>query len=152
MTRVADRVFLDTNVLLAATDEGRAEHAAALAVLDEWPGAGTTLYTSGQVIREYLSVATRPVERNGLGLARVDALSNARALYARLQSIDESRKVTERLLVLLDEVECTGKQVHDANIVGIMLAHGIDVLVTLNTDDFVRFDHYVRIVTPKRLE
>jgi predicted nucleic acid-binding protein len=152
MTRVADRVFLDTNVLLAATDEGRAEHAAALAVLDEWPGAGTTLYTSGQVIREYLSVATRPVERNGLGLARVDALSNALALYARLQSIDESRKVTERLLVLLDEVECTGKQVHDANIVGIMLAHGIDVLVTLNTDDFVRFDHYVRIVTPKRLE
>jgi predicted nucleic acid-binding protein len=152
MTRVADRVFLDTNVLLAATDEGRAEHAAALAVLDEWPGAGTTLYTSGQVIREYLSVATRPVERNGLGLARVDALSNALALYARLQSIDESRKVTERLLVLLDEVECTGKQVHDANIVGIMLAHGIDVLVTLNTDDFVRFDHYERIDTPKRLE
>jgi predicted nucleic acid-binding protein len=151
MTRVADRVFLDTNVLLAATDEGRAEHAAALAALDEWPRAGTTLYTSGQVIREYLSVATRPVQSNGLGLARVDALSNARALYARLQSLDENRKVTERLLVLLDDVECTGKQVHDANIVGTMLAHGIDVLVTLNTDDFVRFARYVRIVSPERL-
>jgi predicted nucleic acid-binding protein len=84
-------------------------------------------------------------------LARVDALSNARALYARLQSLDENRKVTERLLVLLDDVECTGKQVHDANIVGTMLAHGIDVLVTLNTDDFVRFARYVRIVSPERL-
>jgi hypothetical protein len=78
----------------------------------------------------------------------VDTLRNARALDARLQSLDENHKVTERLLVLLDDVECTGKQVHDANIVGTVLAHGIDVLVTLNTDDFVRFARYVRAVSP----
>ena len=46
-TRVADlasapdRVMLDTNVLLAATDESRAEHRDALTVLNDW-AAGPT--------------------------------------------------------------------------------------------------------------
>lgn len=50
--------MLDTNILLTATDEGRAEHERALDVINGWPAHGTTLYTSGQIIREYLSVAT----------------------------------------------------------------------------------------------
>jgi predicted nucleic acid-binding protein len=60
-TTVAERALLDTNVLLAATDEGRDQHARAIETLDEWPAAGTTLYTSGQILREYLAVATRPL-------------------------------------------------------------------------------------------
>ncbi len=55
---VADRVVLDTNVLIAATDQGRPEHARALSALIDWPAAGTALYSTGQVLREYLSVAT----------------------------------------------------------------------------------------------
>ena len=145
MTKVADRVFLDTNIWLAATDEGRPDHARALAVFNAWPAMGTTLYTSGQVVREYVCVATRPVQQNGLGLARADALTNARALYGRLQALDEGRKVTERLLALLDDVDCTGKQVHDANIVSTMLAYGIDTLVTLNVSDFARFARHVDV-------
>ena len=68
MMRVADldvrpdRVMLDTNVLLAATDEGRAEHRDALMIMNEWAAGGTTLCTSGQILREYLAVATRPVD------------------------------------------------------------------------------------------
>lgn len=145
MTRVVDRVFVDTNIWLAATDGGRRDHARALAVFNEWPAAGTTLYASGQVVREYLCVATRPVQQNGLGLAQADALGNARALYARLQMLDEGRKVTERLLALLSDVDCSGKQVHDANIVSTMLAHGIDTLVTLNASDFARFARHVDV-------
>jgi predicted nucleic acid-binding protein len=59
-TRAVDRAILDTNVLLAATDEGHADHVAALAVLDEGPGHGTTLYVSGQIVREYLAVGHSP--------------------------------------------------------------------------------------------
>jgi predicted nucleic acid-binding protein len=46
-----DRVMLDTNVLLAATDEGRAEHRDALAILNDWAAGDTTLCTSGQILR-----------------------------------------------------------------------------------------------------
>ncbi|MGH3504743.1 MAG: type II toxin-antitoxin system VapC family toxin [Nocardioidaceae bacterium] len=147
-TRVADRAVLDTNVLLAASDTGRAAYPRARAVLDEWPRQGTTLYASGQILREYLSVATRPVEHNGLGLAQADAVANVRALSDRVHLLVENDKVHARLLALLEETDCGGKQVHDANIAATMLTHGITALATLNTDDFTRFEYLITVVEP----
>lgn len=144
-TKAADRVVLDTNVLLAATDTGRTEYAKAREALDEWPARGTALYTTGQILREYLSVAARPEERNGLGLSQADSVSNARALCGRLRLLAENEKVSERLLALLDDISCSGKQVHDANIVATMLVHGVDTLITINVDDFTRFEKLVGV-------
>jgi len=146
LTPPPGRAMLDTNVFLAATDEGRAEHDRALAIVDGWPGQGTTLYTSGQIMREYLAVATRPAEKNGLGLALTDALANVRALRSRTSLLAEDDKVADRLLSLLDETACGGKQVHDANIVATMLVHGIDTIVTINVGDFTRFTSRLRLI------
>jgi predicted nucleic acid-binding protein len=151
-TRVADlvirpdRVMLDTNVFLAATDEGRAEHRDALTVVNDWAAGDTTLCTSGQILREYLAVATRPVKKNGLGLTPPDALGNVRAIRERTTFLAEDSKVADRLLGLLADVECGGKQVHDANVVATMLVHGIGTVVTMNLNDFARFDRYVSLV------
>lgn len=144
--KVADRLVLDTNVLLAASDTGRPEYARARAALDEWPARGTALYTSGQILREYLAVATRAEARNGLGLSREDAVANVRALRGRLRNLEENEKVTDRLLALIEEVACAGKQVHDANVVATMLVHGIGTVATINTDDFARFDGQVTVI------
>lgn len=145
-TPVADRAVLDTNILLAATDEARKDHEDALAAINLWPASGVVLYTSGQILREYLAVATRPVGHNGLGMTRPDAVANVRALRARLNLLTEDSKVSGRLLELLDTVECRGKQVHDANVVATMLVHGIDTVVTLNLADFARFGHEIHVV------
>jgi predicted nucleic acid-binding protein len=145
-TKAADRTVLDTNVLLSASDAARAAYPRARAVLDEWPGQGTTLYASGQILREYLSVATRPAEYNGLGLAQTDAVGNVRALADRVHLLAENDKVHARLLALLDEIDCTGKQVHDANVVATSLVHGVDAVLTLNTDDFARFAHLLTLI------
>lgn len=51
----------------------------------------------------------------------------------------EDAKVSDRLLHLLQTVECSGKPAHDANVVAAMLAHGVDTVVTLDTADFARF-------------
>lgn len=144
---VADRAFLDTNILLAATDEARQEHEQAVAALNVWPASGLVLYTSGQIMREYLAVATSPVDQNGLGMARLDAVANVRALRARLTLLTEDTKVSDRLLELLETVECGGKQIHDANVVATMLIHGIDTLVTMNVDDFARFSDHVHVAS-----
>lgn len=141
-----DRVMLDTNVLLAATDEGRAEHRDALAILNEWAAEGTTLCTSGQILREYLAVATRPVENNGLGLKPADAVSNVRAIRERTTFLAEDARVADRLQGLLADVECGGKQVHDANVIATMLAHGVGTVITMNVQDFVRFERYVSLI------
>ena len=137
--------MLDTNILLTATNESRAGHEQALDVINGWPAQGTTLYTSGQIIREYLSVATRPAALNGLGLTVPDALDNARAFRSRMLLLAEDAKVADRLAELLEESKSSGKQVHDANVVATMLVHGVDLVVTLNTGDFARFGQYVQV-------
>ena len=114
--------------------------------LNEWPAAGVVLYTSGQILREYLAVATRPIGRNGLGMPQPAAVANVRALRGRLRLMAEHEKVADRLAELLDAVDCTGKQVHDANVVATMLVHGVDTVITSNVEDFVRFGHHARVV------
>jgi predicted nucleic acid-binding protein len=151
-TRVADlaafpdRVMLDTNVLLAATDEARAEHRDALTVVNDWPAGRTDLCTSGQILREYLAVATWPADKNGLGLSLPDALGNVRAIRERTTLLAEDSKVADRLLGLLSDVECRGKQVHDANLVATMLVYGIGAVVTINVRDFARFAGHVNLI------
>lgn len=138
--------MLDTNVLVAATDEDRVEHADALRVLGDWPGSGTTLCLSGQILREYLAVATRPADCGGLGLTVADALRNVRAVRDRAVLLPEGRDVADRLTALLTDVPCAGKQVHDANIVATMITHRVPAVVTANTGDFARFGLYITLV------
>jgi predicted nucleic acid-binding protein len=138
--------MIDTNVLIAATDESRPEHQDALAILNDWPPAGATLCLSGQILREYLSVATRPADRNGLGLRSADALGNARAIRERSTLLAEDATVADRLLGLLADVECGGRQVHDANVVATMLAHSVATIVTMNVADFARFNGYISLL------
>lgn len=148
MTTSADLVLLDTNILIAATDEGRDDHKKALSILTDRPAAGMTLYTSGQILREYLAVATRPVDVNGLGLGQSDAIANVMTFQRRLRLIHENDKTLRRLLTLLGDVPCTGKQIHDANVVATALAHGIAAIVTLNSADFARFERHITVRSP----
>jgi len=49
------------------------------------------------VLREYLVVATRSIESNGLGLSLADALANRDMLEARMRFLDETHAVSVRL-------------------------------------------------------
>lgn len=137
--------FIDTSVLLAATAASRPEHAHALDALDAG-FANRTLCLSGQVVREYLSVTTRPAAVNGFGLTQANALSNVRQFLERARFLDEGTTVSHALLRLLDAVPCLGKQIHDANIAATMLAHGVPRLMTLNPVDFRRFGEWIEVV------
>jgi len=139
-------VLLDTNVLLDATTPARNLHRAARRVLDDWPNRGIQLCISGQIFREYLVVATRSAEVNGLGLAVEDALANVAAFRGRCRFLAEDREVAERLYDLLDDIACSGKQVHDANVVATCLVHGVPTIVTANTGDFERFKSRIEVI------
>lgn len=45
-----------------------------------------------------------------------------------------------RLLEIVRTTACTGKRLHDANIVATMQEHGLTRLVTADLSDFRRFD------------
>lgn len=132
-------LFLDTNVLVAATDESRPFHAAAQALIARGRSVGLQGATSGQVIREYLVVATRPMSANGLGLSPADALGNIEKMTRHLQFCDEPESVSIRLRRLVSAGDIAGKAIHDANIVATIAEQGIRLLATENPEDFAGY-------------
>ncbi len=137
---VGDILFVDTNVLLTATDESRPQHQDAIRLLTEAGSSGTHLAASGQILREYLVVATRPLAVNGLGLNVRDATANVNEFLRRVHLYDETEDVARRLRRIALTYGLSGKRLHDANIVATMATHGISTLVTQNAEDFALFD------------
>ncbi|MCL2781714.1 MAG: PIN domain-containing protein [Actinomycetia bacterium] len=134
----ARRAFLDTNVYLTATDPKRARHRSALFALEQWPSRGVRTYTSTQVLREYLVVATRPTTANGLGLSPDEALANVEEFEKATEVLPDTLKSWDKLRALLAESKLTGVRIHDANIAACALANGIDTVLTANSADFHR--------------
>jgi len=131
--------FLDTNILVTATDESRAHHHIARELIGRGRSAGLSGAVSGQIIREYLAVATRPVEVNGLGLTTADAIRNMEQFARRLAFCDETEATSVRLRGLVRMHGLAGKAIHDANVVATMACHGIQTLITENPEDFQRY-------------
>ncbi len=132
-------LFLDTNVFVSATDESRPFHTVACTLIARGRSVGLPGATSGQVIREYLVVATRPLAANGLGLSPADALGNIGKMTRHLQFCDESESVSLRLRSLVGAGDISGKGIHDANIVATLMEQGIELLVTENPEDFAGY-------------
>ena len=140
----AEPLLVDTSVLLEATDDRRAHHADALKLVE----THSKLTFPAQVVREYLVVATRPIDANGLGMPMADALENVREFRRTIRLLPEEKPLLATLLRLLEEVPCLGKRVHDAHIVAAGLVHKIPRIATLNARDFAPFASQVRAVTP----
>ena len=120
----AEPAFVDTNVLVYANQASSRHHGAAYAMLAGAAADGAALWISGQVIREYLAVVTRPQD-GGAPLAMPTALDRVRAFTARLNVAEDGPEVRDRLRDLLLAYPTGGRQVHDANIVATMLVHGL---------------------------
>ena len=129
-------LFVDTNVLLTATDASRPQHGDATGLLNRAAESGFHLAVSGQVLREYLVVATRPLHANGLGLSTRDAVNNVKEFLRCVHLCDETEATTRRLRDFALNYDLQGKRLHDANIVATMATHGIRTLVTQNAEDF----------------
>ena len=137
--KAGETAFIDTNVLLCATDRSRPHHDEARSLLRVAREAGYSLALSGQIIREYLVVATRPVQANGLGMSAVESLHNVRIFTPRALLCAETETVSARLRSLIATHALSGKRIHDANVVATMVAHEIHWLITENRDDFAVF-------------
>ena len=132
-------LFVDTNVLLTATDTSGPRHGEATALLNKSAESGIHFVVSGQVLREYLVVATRPMDVNGFGLRTRDALDNVREFLRCVHLCDENEATARTLRDFALRYDLQGKRLHDANIVATMVTHGIRTLVTQNADDFACF-------------
>jgi predicted nucleic acid-binding protein len=140
-------VFVDTNVLIYSTRPSSSFHGRATAALENAVGGEPRLAISRQIVREYLAVATRPGGESE-PLAMSDALADVARFMRSFNILEDGPVVAEQLLRPCRTVQVVGRQVHDANIVATMLAHGESRLLTANRRDFQRFEQQIEIVEP----
>lgn len=140
MASTADnRVFVDTNVLLAATDRDRQQHADALKFLEDGKEGKYRLFATAQIFREYLVVSTRPLDGKGLGLSPALAVANVDLFRTILQILPEDEETATQLFQLVHIHQLKGKRIHDANLIAGMFRHGLRKLKTYNPSDFQVF-------------
>jgi predicted nucleic acid-binding protein len=146
MTTMDDEpTFVDTNILVYTNVPTAPEHLTARARLKDLDSAGAQIWISRQVLREYMTRLTRPQTfMNPVSPAEVTA--DIRMFEVQYEIAEDGPAVTVHLLDLLNAVSVGGKQVHDANIVATMLAHGLKRLLTHNVADFRRFSPWIDVI------
>jgi predicted nucleic acid-binding protein len=133
-------ILVDTNILLRRTQPAHEHHRVAVESVAKLLGDGERLCYTPQNIAEFWNVATRPADKNGMGLP----VALVRAEVVKIESLltllpDSSLAYVQwKRLVLRHEVQ--GVQVHDARLVALMSVHGVRRILTFNTGDFTRYD------------
>ena len=139
-------MFVDTNVLVKARILEAPDHEMARDILKRAFDQPEPLRISRQVLREYLAVVTRP-QTWAVDIGREDALNDVERLSSTFEVLEDSPVVMDWLLSLCRQVPVGGRQIHDANIVATMLAHGERRLLTFNLADFRRFGERIELVS-----
>ena len=134
-----DRCMVDTNILVYATIDEAPKCEEARQWMERLQKEGVQLCATPQIYREYLVVLTRGsvFERRFSSDEALAALGGIRPAFRTLSPTGET---FEECLSLIRRYAVRGKQVHDANIVAVMMTYGLKRLATYNQDDFRRFD------------
>lgn len=141
----ANRVFVDTNVWVYANVAESPWNQLALGRLKQLHESHTELYLSRQVLREFLVTLTRSnVFEHPQPVSTV--LERVCYLERSFHLAEDGPMVTAKLFQLIEQFSGFGKQVHDANTVATMLAHGIPKLLTHNTSDFQKFSSVITVL------
>ena len=145
MTTNEPTLFVDTNILIYATRPASPWHLLARNKLDQAVSNGVELVVSPQILREYLASTTRRTP-DGEQTPLSDSLASIAIFREIFRVLEENNTVVDMLLAQLQQIDVSGKKVHDANIVATMRAYGVGRLLTHNTQDFVRYNHLITVV------
>ncbi len=145
LTKDVERLFIDTNIFVFATNTLSPWHFAATKLLQEARQLGVELILSQQILREYLAAATR-INILAEGPPRAEILENLRIFRNDYTIVEDNPFVLDHLIEPPQKIPTSGKQVHDANIVATMQTHGLRHLATHNVADFQRFTEFITIV------
>ena len=140
----AEPLFIDTNILIYANAAAAPLHDQALKMIKGAYQNGCPLWISRQVLREFITVRTRPQAFAQSSKSEV-VIERVHYLEKHFQVADDTAAVTNQLVKLMENIQIGGKQVHDANIVATMLVYEIPCLLTHNVKDFERFGKMIRI-------
>ncbi len=139
--------FVDTNILVYASIVASPFHEDSSRILKALWAAGAELWTSRQVLREYLATLSRPQTYRS-PLTASELVADVDHFQSRFQIAEDGPAVTAELLRLIEQTPVGGRRIHDANIVATMRCHGIRNLLTYNVADFARFAAIIAVIRP----
>lgn len=129
----------DTNVLLRLADRTHPLHPTVRAAVRKLRTSGHSVRAMPQNFVEFWNVATRPIERNGFGLAPATTDRLLRLVERLFPLLPDSPAVYAEWRRLVVSFGVSGIQVHDAHIAAAMIVHGVTHILTFNTTDFARY-------------
>ena len=139
--------LIDTNILLRSCQKDHAMHASAVDAVETLLARGEKLYIAPQNIIEFWNVATRLIDKNGLGMS-IQKTAYEAARFEKLLSVKLDLPIVhQQWLDLVTRYEVKGAKVHDARLVAVAIVHGLTHVLTFNDKDFRRFQE-ITVVHP----
>jgi predicted nucleic acid-binding protein len=130
--------LIDSNILLRWVKPDHIDYPTIISATDSILRQDGVLCYTSQNIAEFWNACTRPLHRNGYGLSPQNTNRKAISLEGKLRLLPESPTVHEEWRRLVVTHNVLGVQVHDARLVAAMRVHGVKLILTFNTKDFVR--------------
>ena len=132
--------LLDTNILLRRLEPNNPQAFIANNAIAGLEQKGEQLSVARQNLIEFRNTASRPLDKNGLGLTPADADLELDLLERDFNTLPENDLVYAVWRQLIVAKGVSGKQVHDARLVAFMLVYNITHILTFNGADFRRFE------------
>lgn len=95
-------------------------------------------------------MATRPKDKNGLGLAIPEVLVEVEKIESLLMLLPDTPAVYAEWKRIIEDHNVSGVQVHDARSVAPMKTHGVINLLTFDVGDFSRYTG-IEVTHPKAI-
>lgn len=133
----------DANILLRLADPTAPLRPVALAAVAQLRATGHVLRSVPQAVYEFWVVATRPKDKNGLGLSIPDCEAEVARALTVFPLLDDQPALFAEWRSLVVAHACHGKPAHDARYVAAMNTHGVTRILTFNGADFQRYPHIV---------
>ncbi len=143
------RMLVDTNILIRWVDKTSSDHIVCTRVISHLKQS-MSIYVCAQNLIEFYSVATRPCDVNGLGMdvaAAQQALTDILEALPCLPEVPDMARFWREVII---QNNVSGRQVHDARLVALMHAHDFTDILTLNVNDFNRYQG-INPMTPKEV-
>ena len=130
--------LVDTNVLIQWGSSLTTRYSVARAALKRLRRHNHRLCVASQNLIEFWNVATRPANKNGLGMNPLVAARVLRMLERFFVLLPDTPQIYQEWRRIVMEHQVLGVQVHDAHLVAVMRGHNVTHILTFNVKDFIR--------------
>lgn len=143
-------MLVDTNLLVRTLQPHHPLYRAANGAIAALRSQNRRLYLVPQNLIEFWTVATRPLDVNGLGLSTASARSEIERLERFFTVLRETPALYPAWKRLVFEYQVSGKPTYDARLIAAMQVHGLTSILTFNPADFRRYAG-IEIIEPASL-